>query len=542
MEKINTNEALISNHVFIFPFRWDIIGKEGFEKRTNLTDLNNLLKGSENVWKPYRPSSEVAHYNDRAYFHGFVHNSIFEQDANTQKENTAVVLTYNREEMQEKDYVITLLDKTEYRLKIDKIRLNCYQTGVATLSIHLLNYDKKHEWSDILNINEFGRRLFPPFLSESPKENTLEETHKAFLATSIQMGEIDISGNWECFRKVAETFHEICLPSDHTVKALLGNLFTSKKENFNRSDKIKIEPVLDDRMFVLSWYGDDKHSKNLIPPKKNGWKKIRTSPRAKPSWQYAQNDAVKINTTHADFDTFIRYTYVDTDFNTYQSDYMLEKVIENSIYERWANFGTFYGITRYSMVILTDRYYFNLEHTQQHLRTRYFELAQLCLVQRASMLRFSSETARLTSNTAINTKEADAIYLNYLNFVNDLYFREVTTQEQGIDLYTLLQQRMGLEHDIKSLENEMTELVNWLKLQQSERLTLVATWFLPASFIVGLLGINVIHWEAGDVEKNIPKDTNFFTLFTQFAFWEAIFFTIVVSFGLYYYFKKLKNK
>lgn len=57
-------------------------------------------------------------------------------------------------------------------------------------------------------------------------------------------------------------------------------------------------------------------------------------------------------------DFWYKYVFVDSGDNDYdvtcQNKELRTKLIKESTYERWQKFGTLYGITRYSMVALTD--------------------------------------------------------------------------------------------------------------------------------------------------------------------------------------------
>ena len=60
-------------------------------------------------------------------------------------------------------------------------------------------------------------------------------------------------------------------------------------------------------------------------------------------------------------------------------------------------------------------------------------MAELVLVQRASMLRFSGEITKVSqlSNQDVEavSKRVSSLYKEYIRFVNQIYFREITAQE-----------------------------------------------------------------------------------------------------------------
>jgi Mg2+ and Co2+ transporter CorA len=99
------------------------------------------------------------------------------------------------------------------------------------------------------------------------------------------------------------------------------------------------------------------------------------------------------------------------------------------------------------------------------------------------------------------------LYKAYIRFVNQIYFREVSAQEQGIELYNLLQEKMKIAEQVKDLDNEISELHQYADLverkEQDRRITIITVLgaiFLPATFLVGVFGINTMP-EAKDIPQ-----------------------------------------
>ena len=110
------------------------------------------------------------------------------------------------------------------------------------------------------------------------------------------------------------------------------------------------------------------------------------------------------------------------------------------------------------------------------------------------LLRFSGEISYLTSQirrgkrkVSTNIKE---LYGNYIRFLNELYFREVTSQIQGMEMYEMFQKNMNIERDTKGLEGEMKELFSYLDIDEQSKLNRIASLYLPLGLWTGVLGIN----------------------------------------------------
>ncbi len=108
------------------------------------------------------------------------------------------------------------------------------------------------------------------------------------------------------------------------------------------------------------------------------------------------------------------------------------------------------------------------------------------MLQRATIVVFSGEVARISDKLSndfsklYNEKtNISRLYLWYIKFVNRIYFREVTPQEQGIELYTKLQDQMRIGRDVEDLGKELGELNEFVETIQQGQLTLIAGRFVP---------------------------------------------------------------
>jgi cellobiose phosphorylase len=82
---------------------------------------------------------------------------------------------------------------------------------------------------------------------------------------------------------------------------------------------------------------------------------------------------------------------------TCQNIEMKKDLIKKHTYTRWSDYGTFFGVNRYSFVCLTG----SLEHLKKpwinaaflvnHMQTMYYNMSEICIVQSASLLLLSDE-------------------------------------------------------------------------------------------------------------------------------------------------------
>jgi hypothetical protein len=458
---------LFSYHIFYFPFKWE---KKGFESKKFSTrfDLNNVKPTDDSYWEnlplPHTDEYLAELYNEKNFFYDFVHNVLYDSG-----EKNNIIRHYERKEAYQTDlfYEIKVIANGKqdlYRLRLKSIVLNLYSTGTGILIFYLEN-DQYPELNDILRINQYGRRVFPPYLSV---HDGVIGTKKAELADYVAITGLNGSPT-----RYFDDFIQYT-PSSRTWRAC--RFIQSLIEDL--SPEIEIEPVIDDRMHVVSWIGNDDYA-----------------------------EKVKKDSTLCDEnDDWYRFLFIDGGGCTCQNDKMKKEILEKHTYLRWQKEGSIFGISRYSMVLSSGANDFCREVLLRNFRTMYARMVELSLIQRASILKFADEVTHLSGLKDNKSSQlADKIsdfYREYIRFVNQIYFREVTAQEQGIEMYDMIQEKMKISDQVKDLDNEIGELHQYaVLLEDKERnnslsiLSMIGAIFIIPSFIVGFYSMNIIEYD-----------------------------------------------
>lgn len=177
---------------------------------------------------------------------------------------------------------------------------------------------------------------------------------------------------------------------------------------------------------------------------------------------------------------------------------MLRKKVEEQTYLRWQNYGTAYGVSRYSLVALTGEDGFASSVLAAHMRTLYARMMELVIVQRASVLVFSEEIKNVTIDEKVQKKGISALYREYIKFINQIYFRDVTAQDQGVELYDLMQKSLSIDNHIKDLDNEMEELhsladIGYNQKMNSQMLKLTKVALIFSVFSILIAGFSIAY-------------------------------------------------
>ena len=458
---------IYSSHVFMFPFRFDW-NSSGFnyefqfykEKPIDVRvpfSLNNLsqrLKSSGWKHEKFDLKQDVENgkeymYNEFAYFYDYVRDSLYNLD-----ESDAISYYFTKDIPSGKYIIQTTRREKPYELYIAGISLRIFKTGIGVLSIELDN-TMEDDFEDILNINDFGRRIYPQYI----KDKSAEQAKGSFLAQSISITGMEQE---EDFTYAPA---EDIVIGKH-ILYLLGDAFSQDK---NESATYYIQPSLDDRMYVVSY----AINKDLVSS-------LRDRKYLEPGEKS---------------DDWCRYLYIDNDDKTVYSDAMQRKLLEKATYDRWMGYewgDTLQGVTRYSFVTLADS-----DFSLMHSKTMYFQMMHMLLVIRASILRFSDEISALAASRILEIDKLTRLYQLYLTFYNRIYFKEVTHQEQGIELYGMALEQMKIVDHMEKLDGKFTKLYDYSNMQVEKRttkmmnaLSIFGAVFVPISLALAVVSVS----------------------------------------------------
>lgn len=610
IKTVNLNKDPYSSHIFLFPFKFKVEAEKNQKKEKQNEIFIGYIKEKWKIGiaetetkeeKELRIRTEkVTLYNEKKYFHDFVHPAIFaslEYNDNRQINSISkkVDLIYRitikkrkydpAQSTSDDDQKNSTYENYAIDLNLKKITLDIYNEGIGIFSFHLDFFpepvlDENNKLSNVLLINQYGRRLYPPFLdlrygdfNIDEVNSELEGTKRRELPESISIfdrNEMVCVENWDYFQIPMNEFN-VLNASTYIPKHILYFLGLKELKNkywFEYSEKEKdikkaelnLKLVLDDRMFVMSWLGAKQLTEEFQKQKiklneekeqfgyvlsdlckrqignneaggfyRNVSEPVSFIPRYSNKYRYLNNDF------------WYQYVFIDGSTKTCQNEIMQEQLLSKHTYDRWVGYNTLYGITRYSFVILSMPFKelktpeVNAAFIPGHLQTIYFRMVSLVLLQRAMVLDFSKRIndidISIENEDKKIQKEALLLYKTYRDFINKTFHREVTAQEQGIELYDMLQEHLRVEKQAKELEKEFDEMNRFISLvgenQSKARMkifTILTGVFLIPTFILNLLknkkidtlgDIKILDWRI----ENISWESAYLVIFLSgFAF------------------------
>ena len=448
LEMKKENE-LHSYHTFMFPFIYD---KETIKESWLYQEFKTDI---------------VEAYNEKYYFYKHVQDALYNSK---DREKESFISKYFEYKDKKGTFTISTCPKGDYELELDGISLRIFNTGVAILAFNLKN-NTYAELEDVLAINDFGRRIYPQFLGE----NFTREVKETFLANKITLSFEENEPILENF----ENYNKERIKEGVKLPAYIDNLIGESFEN--------IQYVIDDRMFVISQY----HNDELV-------EKMKVYDELKNQYAYEENSE------------WYQYLFIDGNGKNCQSKHMTKKLIADSTYDRWVEWGTLFGISRYSFVVLTGSWY-GENRLLPHTKTMYFQMFSLLLAYRATIIKFADDIQNVTQGIPDNISMGTSkLYKNYLDFLNQLYFKEVTAQDQGIELYEQAVKIMKIEVFLKDLDNEISELHEYVEMieekernQRLEKISELGAIVLPPTLLAGIYGTNILDFSQTETAMTI---------------------------------------
>ncbi len=467
-----------SIHIFGWPFR---IGKKEikiFKKQVKETPAFWMEKEMD-----YTKITEVSELCDAYMLYQYL--SAAARDVFFKKKDK-ICTVYEYPIREKLYYEITSFGGFSYSLPIEKIELHLYNFGVGIIFLHVLNYDEKagnagakvcgvaEDIADIKRINDAGRRMMAPILARDGDT----AGSNPFLVCAEKLGI-----RWEgCPGKTGETagsvitdFREnvtyvmnhaqdetakqrLSQPADFLLRLLNGNL---KKDG---PYKISVDSRTDDRMFVMCMIRDE-----------------------------ALSEAIRCSTV--DLDLLYSVLYVDYDSTSCEDADMRNLLLDESVYRRWCGLGTLYGITDYSMVCITTDKEKIIDNTVIHpYLAEYPFLVSLVYAQKMGIEWFSELAEKqitlgwkkiFARRKTLPSRWIADLQKRYLLFKNQILILSFSWQEQGAELYRLLQKQMMIDQDRAMLDEQMQGIYEMENVKSGNFLAVLGTILAIITLVFG---------------------------------------------------------
>ena len=508
-KKEKRNKLPYSYHTFLFPFIWKTdpaVRREDFER---IIDTEKRWKKC--VWSElidpsgYEPEKNewFWYYQAYQYFTDAANNVIF--DANGagivccyeyyKKTGTYSIHKKEKDEEKSKETGETVWTDKVYSLDVNRIRLNVYEAGFAILIFELENKENRSV-DDVNAINEYGRRVNFPYLMkpdpEHPEGHICHTLCADKIVLDLEDGEIYEEDFLDTLMNIHERIKNDQISMTYVmspVQDLLdGNISNSKDSKHNKftaniehaksdPDLFYIKPCTDDRMFVccavrdnalssalqeitpgkISFISDaDQRMTETITNSKGETKVLDKEGKEHEGYMEKWSDEKTLSSR------LYKLLFIENDL-TCQEAAMKTQLLLRSVYRRWLNAGTVFGVTHHAMICLNNGFV-DVEVTDPFL-TEYVQMAILVLAQRAAILMLEDEASDVSNRfnyeleiKKVELEDIEKLQVKYVKIQNQLLLSEITVQEQGVELYQMLREQLYIGKNMADLNTEMDNL------------------------------------------------------------------------------------
>lgn len=469
-----------SKHIFIASFKLennsrDIIPDDVW-KEDFIDDVNTIGELVDNYanYNYFNEQARILIFNDEKSKpnkgHSKVVNYKFSRIDSSGKSKYKIIVKKDNDKVvdnEEDDSKMNNYQKhNKYELNLDKIILKKYEIEnekIFLMMIYVTNNDYER-LSDIKNINQYGRRLYSPWIpldlgnganTECPDDLQIhigDEVIYSNDSNDENNGKADLNyKDKEIFKynfddkskfKLNEIRQNKSIIKNPHKSNLIQNILNYKKKL--EDEKIKIELINPDRMYVGFYV------KNFLIGR------IKKYSSEKQEYAYLYDDSLS--------DQLYALAYIDGGDATCQSRVMRKKLLQETIYDRWIDWGTIHTVTHNGFGCIAS-YGAPYESVIMPFLTEYMEMMALVLLQRNMLLEFHKRAKKLSPG--FNSEKLENLQKDYVKFKTQVLLFEVTPQEQGYEIYRLMQKQLYIDEEKEKLDDIMNSLYEVANVKHS---------------------------------------------------------------------------
>lgn len=471
-----THDVLMakSNHIFAWPFKFKVQEK-AIEKFTGPFEEQGWIRRNMDIAK-----QEAGDKLNPAVFMLHQYLSASAKDIFIHKdEHICGVFEYPFQKGEKWEYLVAThrgKDCLMYRLPVASVELHVYRHGVGILLLHVVN-ERYTDIEDIKKINDYGRRVFMPVLPDDPDKFMLCGDKLGIIGSDFQCVTNFLALAKECLEKPPVSAEGLWKPAGFLYDILNCRLGAGRSEKRKDiADILDIRPTSDDRMFLMCLIRDDALSWRI------GQRK----------WQFSEELDKELQ------ELLYSIIFADPDSATCQDSGMRAALLEKAIYPRWLDYGTLYGVTPYSMTLLTSEAADIEAGVLRPFIIEYVYLLSLVLSQRIGIASYSEQAGRIVRGVdmrgTIKTRQARTLINlqeKYITFKNQILILEASCQEQGIDIYQLLQKQMMVQQEQEILDEQLESLYEATNVSMGNLVASKGIWWAIAAIVVDVV-INIV--------------------------------------------------
>ncbi len=177
------------------------------------------------------------------------------------------------------------------------------------------------------------------------------------------------------------------------------------------------------------------------------------------------------------FESAMEYAY-DAEFT--------QALMQTHTLNRWQQLGTYSGYCSYANAYMGFGWFFNAIIAPSHVPFIYIRMMLLGLFYQMTLRHYKRRVGYETEALSLYSK-ADAfrdLRKKFILFNNNYWFREVTNQTQGIEVFNLQIKALELDKDYNLIKDEMERADEYAQSVKANRFNVIATVFVIITLFI----------------------------------------------------------
>ncbi len=448
----NSNEVIFYHTFFYFPFK--IINAEIKTSMPLINDLGRWEETPFHLWAAGEGENEwkkkSIHNQELLYFHHYLREIAFNLPHKKEQEFLKYYLLKNgSNEIQFNEDNAIMIDNQENGFYLADAALYIFTgSDIGILSIGVKN-KRGCTLKDAMEFNMNFR-----LLHITDTEQMTDGRGRIFKHLKIKGTPLANEFTYEDHFIIEKKYY---LPKK--INAIVDNFMPFEYRN-------QYKPLLDHRMVLHTMFCLNESLKENY--KCNSWEKYRL--------------------------LFSRILFVDTYAYTYFGDEkFMNDLIKKRFYDRWQSEGTLYGFCRYADA--TVKFGRKSEFIEDNFKSVYYLMSIIALYYRCALIDFAARSSEVTTELVksgkwTKNKSAQKLREDFLKFSNVWYFRELTNQDQGIEMFDMHRRAYELDELYHQVKEEIEKLDEHIRMEQAKRLNILIICLTIVAAIVGFFGMN----------------------------------------------------
>lgn len=184
-------------------------------------------------------------------------------------------------------------------------------------------------------------------------------------------------------------------------------------------------------------------------------------------------------------------TYEAAGGYAYDAEFMQALMKEQTL-RRWATINSYSGYGSYANVYMGFGYFFNHVIAPSHVPFIYERMTLLGLLYQLTLRHYNRRISYATHALSEHkeTKPFRELRAQFILFTNNYWFREVSSQTQGIEIFERQIQGLGLEKEYALIKDEMERADEFAHAQQAYLFNVHAVFLAVIALVITVFTVN----------------------------------------------------